>query len=69
MSADVNLLGVMVPSLFPISIAAFLIMALIRRLLGRYDLYRFIWHPPLFDTALFVSLAASLDLLRGGVAL
>lgn len=61
MIAEIDILGVFFPALLVWAALALLLSALVRRGLGRLGLYRFIWHPSLFDLALFV-------ILLGGVA-
>ncbi len=58
MNGEFNFLGVFVPSLLVYSGVAFLVQQMICRCLLRFGAYRFIWHRPLFDTAMFVVLVA-----------
>ncbi|MEJ1964898.1 MAG: DUF1656 domain-containing protein [Gammaproteobacteria bacterium] len=48
--------GVFIPYLLILAAAAFSLTAILRWLLRRLRVYRFIWHAGLFDTALFVVL-------------
>ncbi|MDR3457339.1 MAG: DUF1656 domain-containing protein [Verrucomicrobiae bacterium] len=61
MSGEINLLGVFVPALLVYAALALGLKELVCRWLLRLNAYRFVWHRPVFDTALFV-------LLLGGVA-
>lgn len=54
MIEEIDLFGVFLPSLFVWMILAFLATMLLRRLLSATGAYRFIWHRPLFDLALYV---------------
>ncbi|WP_114394858.1 DUF1656 domain-containing protein [Oleisolibacter albus] len=69
MSGDVDLLGVFLPPLLVAALPALFLTGLLRRLLRRADLYRFVWHQPLFDFALLVLMlgfsAAALSHLAG----
>jgi hypothetical protein len=50
--ADLN--GVFVSSVLISALAALALSFVLRRLLALIGAYRFVWHPALFDTALFV---------------
>jgi uncharacterized membrane protein len=60
MTYELDLFGVLVPSLLLWSVIAFVLARIASRLIARAGLYRRIWHPALFDFALFVCLVASL---------
>jgi protein AaeX len=54
--SDIN--GVFISAVLVSALIALGLSFLIRRLLALVGAYRFIWHPALFDTALFVILWA-----------
>lgn len=54
MIEEIDLFGVFLPSLFVWMVVAFAATMLLRRLLSSAGAYRFIWHRPLFDLALYV---------------
>jgi len=60
MSGEINILGVFVPALLVYAAGAFGLKEIVCRALLRLGAYRFVWHRPLFDTAIFV-------LLLGGI--
>jgi Protein of unknown function (DUF1656) len=60
MKYELDLFGVLVPSLVLWSVLAFVLARIISKLIARAGLYRRIWHPALFDFALYVCLVASL---------
>jgi hypothetical protein len=60
MKYELDLFGVLVPSLVLWSVLAFVLARVISKLITRADLYRQIWHPALFDFALYICLVASL---------
>ncbi|HKR78045.1 MAG TPA: DUF1656 domain-containing protein [Rhodanobacter sp.] len=66
MPREIAIQGVLVPGLLPIFLGCLLLMVLVDLLIGRYGLYRYVWHPPLFRLALFACLfgVAGLLLLR-----
>jgi uncharacterized membrane protein len=60
MKYELDLFGVIVPSLLLWSVLAYVLLRIAGKLVARAGLYRRIWHPALFDVALYVCLVASL---------
>jgi Protein of unknown function (DUF1656) len=60
MTYEIDLFGVLVPSLLLWSVLAYALARIISKLIARAGLYRRIWHPALFDFALYICLVASL---------
>ena len=60
MMGELDIYGVFLPTLGLLMVATYVIGVPIRRGLRAAGLYRFVWHPPLFDLALYV-------ILLGGV--
>jgi hypothetical protein len=58
MRGEADLVGVFVPGLLCAAMIAYLFSTVLRRLLSWAGAYRFIWHPPLFDLALYVVVLA-----------
>jgi hypothetical protein len=56
MIKEINLSGVLLPPLLGYLLGTALAWYLVRYLLGRIGVYRFVWHPPLFNAALYVIL-------------
>jgi hypothetical protein len=56
MRYEVDLFGILVPALLVWIVVSYVIGAVLRRLFERAGLYRFVWHPALFDLALYVCL-------------
>jgi hypothetical protein len=54
MRGEFDLAGVFVPGLLGAAAIAYLLNGVLRRGLSRIDFYRFVWHPPLFDVALYM---------------
>ncbi|MGJ4889230.1 DUF1656 domain-containing protein [Bradyrhizobium sp. HKCCYLRH3099] len=54
MKHDIDIAGVLVPSLLLWLIIAYGCIAVLRVLLRRLGVYRLVWHPALFDFALHV---------------
>jgi protein AaeX len=53
---EIDIYGVYFPVFVVFSAIAFLLQLVIRRLLDACGFYRFVWHRPLFDLAIFVIL-------------
>jgi hypothetical protein len=60
MKYELDLFGVIVPSLLLWSALAFLLARAVSKVMARAGLYRQVWHSALFDFALYVCLVASL---------
>ena len=60
MKYQLDLFGVLVPSLLLWNVLAYVLARTVSKLIARAGLYRRIWHPALFDFALFICLVASL---------
>jgi len=60
MVEELNFYGVLLPTLLVLMVAAYVLKAIISRVLAKVGFYRFIWHPPLFNLALYVGLLGSL---------
>jgi hypothetical protein len=56
MKHEIDIFGVLVPSLLLWFVVAFALSALVRRGLERSGFYRAVWHRALFDLAVFVCL-------------
>ena len=56
MIKEINLGGILLPPLMGYALAASLLWLVLRFGLTRASFYRFVWHPPLFNTALYVIL-------------
>jgi hypothetical protein len=50
----------MVPSFLLWSVLAYFLARVVSTVMGRFGLYRHVWHPALFDFALYICLVASL---------
>lgn len=58
--AEVAFGGILLPGLLVAALAAMVLTLALRRVLSRFRIYRFVWHPTLFTLALFV-------LILGGI--
>ena len=56
MKYEIDIFGVLVPSLLLWFVTAYILYALVRAALERTGFYRAVWHRALFDLAVFVCL-------------
>jgi protein AaeX len=63
MSREIAIGGVLIPGLLVWFILSLALLLLFDWLVGRYGLYRFVWHPALFRLAFFVCVFGSVALL------
>lgn len=59
MSGEMNIDGVFLSSVLVSAVIALAASFVLRRVLSKVGAYRLVWHPALFDTALFVILWAA----------
>ena len=61
--AEVNLFGVYVAPISLMMVAAWLVLIALRRMADHYGLLRHVWHPALFELALYVMIVSSIVLV------
>lgn len=66
MTGQLNIYGVYVPVLLVMMLIAYLFKSLLGSVLARLGLYRWVWHPPLFNLALYVMVLCALFTLTAG---
>ncbi len=66
MPRELVVFGVVLPALVPLFLLCFVIMWRLDKVLSGRDVYRHVWHPPLFRLALFVVLFSLAGLLVYG---
>ena len=59
MTGEMNIDGVFLSSVLVSAVIALAASFVLRRVLSKVGAYRLVWHPALFDTALFVILWAA----------
>ena len=67
MKYQIDLFGILLPSLMLWLVTTYAIGALLRPLLERAGVYRFVWHRALFDLALYVCLLGGVVYLSSGL--
>ena len=58
MTPEIDIAGIFLSTLVPTALFSLACTIALRKLLGRFGAYRHIWHPALFDAALFLILWA-----------
>ncbi len=59
MTGEISIDGVFLSSVLASALVALAAAYVLRRVLSKVGAYRFVWHPALFDTAVFVILWAA----------
>lgn len=62
MPREIALGDALVPGLLPVFVGCLLLLWLLDWLAGRFGLYRWVWHPPLFRLAAFVCVFGAIAL-------
>jgi hypothetical protein len=60
---EINLFGVYVAPMSMMLVAAWLVLVPLRRAVSRFGLWRFVWHPALFEFAIYIIVLSSIVLL------
>ena len=60
MTYELDLFGVLVPSLLLWSVLAYVLARAVSKVMGQNGRYRHVWHPALFDFALYVCIVTGL---------
>lgn len=63
MITELDIAGIFVAPIVGYALAAFVLFLIVRWLLARVGFWRTVWHPALFEAALFLSLLSALVLL------
>jgi hypothetical protein len=61
MIGQISFYGLYLPWLMVLALGALLALWALRRLLARLGMYRWVWHPALFDSALYMVLLYGLS--------
>ena len=63
MPREIALADAFVPGMLLVYLGCLLLLWLIDTIVGRYGLYRYVWHPSLFRVAMFFCLFGAVGLL------
>ena len=66
MRHELDFYGIIMPGLLACLFVTYLLCALLRRGLARSGFYRIVWHPALFDLAIFVVVLGGVVSLSSG---
>ncbi|MRN66046.1 DUF1656 domain-containing protein [Brucella sp. 10RB9213] len=69
MHPEFDIYGIYIPSLGLLALAAYFANTLMQRLLARVHFYRFVWHRPLFDAAMYFCILGVAAILLNGIPL
>ncbi|MNZ29629.1 efflux system membrane protein [compost metagenome] len=67
MNGHFDIYGVYVPTLLLLLLGAYVVKSLLHTVLVRIGFYRFVWHPPLFNLALYLMVLGALFTLVPGL--
>ncbi len=67
MIGEFDIYGVYLPSFLVFATIAFLLHLAVKRMFDTWGIYRYVWHRPLFDLAIFVVLLGAVT--AGGSAI
>ena len=67
MKGEFDFAGIYLSTVVATAILAFVALFVLRKILLRIGVYRIVWHPALFDAALFVILWAAVSALKIGI--
>jgi len=67
MRGEFDFAGIYLSTVVATAIMAFVALFVLRKILLRIGVYRIVWHPALFDAALFVILWAAVSALKIGI--
>ncbi|SMH35848.1 DUF1656 domain-containing protein [Azospirillum agricola] len=67
MIGEIDVQGLFLPPLLILAVVAWILSGLLRRGLRAAGFYGWVWHPPLFDLALYVVVLSGLAALSSGV--
>jgi protein AaeX len=60
---EINVLGVYVAPMSLMMVAAWLVTIVLRRVVARFGLLRYVWHPALFVFAVYMIVLSSMTLI------
>jgi hypothetical protein len=63
MIGELNLFGIYIPWVLLLCVVALLVARAVSFVIARFGWYRFVWHPALFDLAVFIILLGGFTFL------
>ncbi|KAB2770809.1 DUF1656 domain-containing protein [Brucella anthropi] len=69
MQPELDIYGIYIPTLGVLALGAYFASTVMQRLLARARLYRFVWHRPLFDAAMYFCILGVAAVILNGIPL
>ncbi|KAB2731271.1 hypothetical protein CN878_18520 [Ochrobactrum sp. 695/2009] len=69
MQPELDIYGIYIPTLGVLALGAYFANTIMQRLLARARFYRFVWHRPLFDAAMYFCILGSAAVIINGIPL
>ncbi|MBN9045928.1 MAG: DUF1656 domain-containing protein [Rhizobiales bacterium] len=66
MRPELDIYGIYIPTIGALALGAYFVNVLLQRLLARVQFYRFVWHRPLFDAAMYFCILGGAAVLLNG---
>ncbi|MBJ6132831.1 DUF1656 domain-containing protein [Ochrobactrum sp. Q0168] len=67
MRPELDIYGIYIPTLGVLALGAYVLNTIMQRLLARVRFYRFVWHRPLFDAAMYFCILGAAALILNGI--
>ncbi|MBR7653118.1 DUF1656 domain-containing protein [Brucella oryzae] len=69
MQPELDIYGIYIPTLCVMALGAYFANSVMQRLLARVRFYRFVWHRPLFDAAMYFCILGVTAVILNGIPL
>ena len=69
MQPELDIYGIYIPTLGVLALGAYFVNTVMQRLLARARFYRFVWHRPLFDAAMYFCILGVAAVILNGIPL
>ncbi|GAA5542474.1 MULTISPECIES: DUF1656 domain-containing protein [Brucella/Ochrobactrum group] len=67
MRPELDIYGIYIPTLGVLALGAYVLNTIMQRLLARVRFYRFVWHRPLFDAAMYFCILGAAAIILNGI--
>lgn len=67
MRPELDIYGIYIPTLGVLALGAYVLNTIMQRLLARVRFYRFVWHRPLFDAAMYFCILGATAIILNGI--
>ncbi|MBC2886515.1 DUF1656 domain-containing protein [Ochrobactrum sp. CM-21-5] len=69
MQPELDIYGIYIPTLGVLALGAYFVNTVMQRVLSRVHFYRFVWHRPLFDAAMYFCILGVAAVILNGIPL